>query len=173
MIGWLLVWMLVVGSPVARAADPNPYTLPALVNRDGARTSLARIADGHRLVVVVMKGAWCLVCMGQLQRLGAMEDLLDQRETRFVGVAVEAATGAAPAGPIARDPDHAVVAGLGLWRPEVGHPMPALVLFDRCGVERARAVGRGPGQRPEPALLGVLDTLVAAPEKCEEMPETT
>ena len=43
--------------------------------------------------------------------------------------------------------------------PAQGYPQPALVVFDRCGREAGRFVGRSPGQRPESALMAMLASI--------------
>ena len=61
--------------------------------------------------------------------------------------------------PLLSDQSTAVLRALRLWRPRWRHPLPALVVFDRCGNEVGRLEGRGPGMRPEAALLEHLKKL--------------
>ena len=67
----------------------SPYRTNALLDHHGRSTSLAAQARAHRLVVVVMKGTWCHVCIGQLQRLATMRRRLRDLRARVVGLSVE------------------------------------------------------------------------------------
>jgi peroxiredoxin len=117
-----------------------------------------------------MKSVECLVCRGQLQRLGKRIHRLTRLEARVVGLAHDGA-GAADGVPtgsfggfaVLSDRQHGVLRALRLWRPTWGHPLPSLLVFDRCGVERARLEGRGPGLRPERAIFRVLEQLAKEP----------
>ena len=71
----------------AEAADPWAET--PVLGPTGRVTSLAEVAGGDRLVVVVMKGSWCGVCVEQLRRLGQHRAALAALETRVVGLVVE------------------------------------------------------------------------------------
>ena len=46
--------------------------------------------------------------------------------------------------------------------------MPAIVVFDRCGDEAARWVGRGPEDRPENELFRELRKLLDERRVCEQ-----
>ena len=181
-LGWLAVLAPAqggeppVGQPVRSAApanEPTAYRLRTLVTTAGEGTSLAEQASGRPLVVVVMKGSWCPVCIDQLRRLGALRARIHKLGARVVGVSTDAVTEnrraaeeARLSDPILTDVQHRVVSALGLWRADAGHPMPAIVVFDRCGTERARIVGRAPGERPEPAVMRLLEEMVARPPAC-------
>ncbi len=178
--GWIQAFCLVglgLASPARAAAKQrNAYTERALRGDNGARTSLAAAAGGHRLVVVVMKGTWCPVCIKQLQRLAKLDKALKRLGVRVVGLTHEGVEKAnrlrkerALRHPILSDPKHEVLSLLGLWRPQWGHPLPAMVIFDRCGKERGRISGRAPGERPERALLRFLKKLVKRPERCNKI----
>ncbi len=156
--------LLLAAAPVA--GDDFVYGQSYLRDRTGAETSLARAADGDVLVAVILKGTWCHVCLRQLTELSRRKARLDALGVRVVGIAVEphARTAAAEQRhalpfPILSDPDHGVVSSLGLWRPRWGHPLPSIVVFDRCGEERQRFEGRRPGLRPERALMHLLETM--------------
>jgi peroxiredoxin len=120
-----------------------------------------------------MKGSWCPVCIAQLGRLGALRPRIHKLGARVVGVSTDkvaenrrAAEQARLSDPILTDADRRVVSALGLWRPDAGHPMPAIVVFDRCGTERARIEGRAPGERPEAAVIRLLEEMVTRPPSC-------
>jgi peroxiredoxin Q/BCP len=157
----------------ARATDEHPYRSETLRDHDGAKTSLARAAGGQRLVVVVIKGTWCPVCIGQLRSLGRRREELARLGTRVVGLSPDpheknkrTAEAHALAWPILADPRHRVIEALGLWREAWGHPLPAMLLFDRCGAERGRVEGRAPRDRAEETILRVLRALAQHPERC-------
>jgi peroxiredoxin len=161
----------IAGDGFARAAA---YDRKELRDHQDGKTSLSRSASGHRLVVVTMKGTWCQVCVAQLERLAKLRDALESRGARVVAITVEPAKKNAALAkrlglpfPILSDPKHRIVEQLGLWLPRADHPMPATVVFDRCGTERARLRGRRPGQRPEPQLLAFLRKLQEKPARCE------
>lgn len=170
----LLPLMVVAGTRGARAgAPPTAYEQRELRTPDGTATSLAHTARGTRLLVVVMKSVHCPVCVAQLRRLEQMSTELARFGVTTVGLSHEpfaqcgrAQRRAKLATVVLSDPKVKVIRTLGLWRDDFGHPMPALVLFDRCGSERGRLVGRRPGQRPEPALLELLRSLERDPERC-------
>lgn len=99
--------------------------------------------SGQTSVVVVMKEARCMVCQTQLRRLGSAK----------LG---------APVVGITHDPPHAAVAvtnatgvrtyshprgiqAMGLWEPRLGIAQPGVVVYDKCGTETGRIVGRQPG----------------------------
>lgn len=162
-----------LASPRVHAAESPAYHLKRLKNSRGGRTSLAQAARGDRLVVVVMKGAWCKVCVGQLARLADLRDRLRELGSRVVGISTDpvsenrrAAEEAKLPFEILSDEDHRVVEALGLWRSSYGHPMPAIVVIDRCGRERGRLLGRRPGQRPEASLVTLLEKIDGEPERC-------
>jgi len=120
-----------------------------------------------------MKGHWCPVCLGQLARLAALQGRLDGLRTHVVGLDADSPKANAEAAkemriplPILSDGQHEVLEALGLWRPKAGAPMPGLVVFDECGAERWRVVGRGPGERVEGKLLSALGKIHATPPRC-------
>jgi len=99
--------------------------------------------SGQTQVVVVMKMASCSVCAGQMQRLSSAElgvplmgithdpQPMADRVTQTTGVPTYS---------------HAEgIASMGLWLEDQGIAMPAVVVYDRCGVETGRVVGRRPG----------------------------
>lgn len=137
------------------------------------RTSLREQAAGRALVVVVMKGHWCPVCVGQLVRLGEQRGRLNELGAFVVGLNADGpkanrivAAQKRLVFPVLSDETHAVIERLGLWFPDAGHPMPAMVVFDRCGDEAGRLIGRSPGDRPEPQLFELLEKLRASKRAC-------
>jgi len=165
--------MLTALVAAALAAAPT-FSQPTLVDPQGQSASLASAARGQRAVVVVMKGTWCSVCVAQLERLASLQASLDALDTRVVGISADpsadtAALSARLPWPVYSDPAHAVIEAMGLWLPARVYPQPGLVVYDRCGVERARQAGRGPGWRPEPAILKLLEEMAAAPAACGEL----
>lgn len=154
-------------------AEP-PYQRSVLVDQDDVRTSLAAAAAGHTLVVVVMKGNWCRVCIAQLERLCQLNQQLKASDARLVGLNADAPAlnrrmrkdnGIDCA--VLSDESHEVLAALGLWLPRAQHPLPALLVFDRCGDEVARWAGRSPADRPEPALLRIVRKLADEQRVCD------
>lgn len=163
---------LALRSTPARAAAA-PYPTRGLIDQGGADQSLAEVADGQTLILVVMKGHYCSVCRAQLARLQALFARLKALRARVAGInadpyeanrAVSEKYGLAM--PILSDRQHAVVGPLGLWLEQAGHPMPAVVVFDRCGQETWRVVGRDSDSRPEAALLELAERLHLAPPSC-------
>jgi len=105
--------------------------------------ALARPPAGQTQVVVVMKMASCGVCAAQMRRL-AEADLGAPvmgitHSPRPEAQRVAAATGV---------PTYSHAEGIrsmGLWLDDRGLAMPAVVVYDRCGEEAGRIVGRRPG----------------------------
>ncbi|MEM6929473.1 MAG: hypothetical protein AAF602_21210 [Myxococcota bacterium] len=105
--------------------------------------ALAHPNKGQTSVVVVMKQARCTVCALQLRNLaraelgapvaGVTHD--PPGEAAMVTRATGVRTYSHPQG----------IRWLGLWREDLGMPQPAVVVFDRCGKETGRIVGRQPG----------------------------
>jgi peroxiredoxin len=158
---------------VARASAPSAYDLGSLRDHSGKKTSLRRVAGGGVIVAVVMKGTWCSVCMGQLRRLASLRARLSRLGAKVVGISTDsverckqAASDAAVPFPILSDAERRVVEALNLWNAEWDHPIPAVAVFDRCGTERGRLVGRTPDQRPEQALLELLEAIAKQPGRC-------
>jgi peroxiredoxin len=166
--------LLLLGALPATASATNaPYQARSLTTDRGATTSLAEIAAGNTLVVVVMKGHYCPVCRGQLARLEAM-----QGEFARAGARLTALNADPPAAnraiaekfgftsPITSDQGRSVLGALGLWLADAGHPLPAVVVFDACGTEVQRIVGRSDDARPESTLLETARKLHAKPPSC-------
>ncbi len=161
------------GEVALAGAPPTAYSRRGLVLPGGKTTSLAEVAGNKRLLVVAMKSVHCPVCLAQLARLEELSERLRKLGVTTVGVSHEppaecdeARKRSQLSTPLASDEDHDVLRALELWRGDLGHAMPALVVFDRCGTERGRLVGRRPGQRPEPALFDLLSALEREPERC-------
>lgn len=104
--------------------------------------ALARPPTGQTQVVVVMKNAGCPVCVEQLTRL---------REARLpanlMGITHESSEAAAVASQQTGVSVYSHAPGIrsmGLLRD--GYALPAVVVYDPCGDETGRIVGRRPGQ---------------------------
>jgi len=169
----LLAIVAVGGDASAKRKQRSGYHAVVLHDHKGQKTSLQAQAAGQRLVAVVMKGTWCRVCVQQLVRLAGRMRQLRKLQTRVVALTTEAPKKNAALAKkqklgftIASDPKHIVLSRLGLWRPAWGHPLPAIVVFDKCGRERARLEGRSPNTRVEHALLRYLREIDKKPEKC-------
>ncbi|HMJ11487.1 MAG TPA: redoxin domain-containing protein [Polyangiaceae bacterium] len=163
----------------ARAGEAaiDPWRARVLVGPDGKSTSLIEHARSGRLVVVTMKGHWCGVCLGQLARFSALRARLEKLNARVVGLNADPHRANAEAAklvgiplPILSDSRHPVLEALGLWLAEAEQPMPGIVVFDECGRERGRLVGRSPGQRDENAVIALLQKIAATPPKCQAQP---
>jgi hypothetical protein len=103
-------------------------------------SAIARPAPGSVQVVVVMKMATCTVCAGQLVQLAGADLGVPvvgiTHDSQQLAVRVTAATGVAtfshPEG----------IVSMGLWLADQGIAQPAVVVYDRCGGEAGRVVGR-------------------------------
>jgi peroxiredoxin len=159
-----------------QAEEPIPMLARrVLVDTRARSTSLAAQAGSGRLVVVVMKGVWCQVCADQLARFDRLQGELTRLQTRVVGLSNDSPDANALlkhsqglSCELLADPTLSVLQELGLWRPAWGHPLPAIVVFDRCGAERGRLLGRQPGVTGEAAVLDLLEELARNPAKCAE-----
>lgn len=98
---------------------------------------------GRTSVVVVMKMARCSVCATQLSALDAADlgvpVLGLTHDPPPAAAAVTARTGV----PTYSHPG--AIESMGLWLAARGIAQPAVVVFDRCGEETGRIVGRRPG----------------------------
>lgn len=156
-----------------KAAGDRAYRLRALQTVDQQVTSLAREGARKQLVVVVMKGVGCAVCVAQLERLARYQKQLSALRATVVAISHDSPAKIRQmlkqrkiAFPVLSDPQHRVLEALGLWRPRWGHPLPSIVIFDRCGDERGRLEGRGPRARPERSLFRLLQRLHRQRPKC-------
>ena len=170
----LLVLLSACCWPALARARADVFTRRVLADQRGEQTSLAAQADGKHLVLVVMKGHWCRVCVAQVQRFGQLASTLKSLSARVVGLNADApesnrkmAEDEGIDSPVLSDTTHEVLSALGLWLPREQHPLPAIVLFDRCGDEVARWVGRHPGDRPESDVIRVLRKLAEDKRVCE------
>jgi peroxiredoxin len=159
-------------TPKKKPNKHSAYDMRALFDSSGKPTSLAEQADGQHLVVVVLKATRCPVCAAQLERLAKLRKQLKKRHTRVVALTSESVDQVREAQkhlpfPLLSDPKQRVLQLLDLWQPGWDHPLPALVVFDRCGSERARSEGRGPGSRHERELLQLLDKLDDEESSCK------
>ena len=167
------------GLPIER----NPYGMRSLLRPRATslgkvqRHALADIADGHRLVVVVMKGHWCDVCAQQLKEFAFLRKHLEKLDARVVGLSADSPRANADVMkrhklpyPVLSDPRHKVLKAMGVWHEKWGHPLPSIIVYDRCGKERGRVSGRRPGMRPEKALLEFLGAIDQKPERCDAPP---
>ncbi len=150
----------------ALAAAPG-WSTAALLDADDRHVSLATAASGRPLVLVVMKHTACPVCRDELLRLRAVPSIA-QSGAVVVGLAVDTAASDDPLRTsVLHDPTHQVVAELGLWR--APFTMPALVVFDHCGDERGRVVGRNPGMPQDRAAAALLQRVLDAPGRCGDL----
>ncbi len=163
----------VTEASAAKAAF-DPWRARVLVGPDGKATSLIEHSRNGRLVLVTMKGHWCGACLGQLARFSALRARLDKLKAHGVGLNAdshrpnaEAAKHVGVALPMLSDARHLVLERLGLWIADAEQPMPGIVVFDECGRERGRLVGRNPGQRDENAVIALLEKIATAPPKCK------
>lgn len=104
--------------------------------------ALARPPTGQTQVVVVMKNAACEVCLGQLARLRRA-----RLPANLMGITHEGRDRAAAAAERVGVPVYSHAPGIeamGLLRD--GYAMPGVVVYDPCGEEAGRIVGRRPGQ---------------------------
>ena len=174
---WLERWE---AKPVAApSAAPGIFERKLLRTHSHTLTSLAQEAGGKRLLVVVAKGNYCPVCLSQILRLERHSARLAQLGARLVGLTVDSPASNQKArkkhgvtSGLLSDASTRVVRALGLWSPEVQHPTPAIVLFDECGSEAGRWMGRYPGHRPDAAVWEKLETLSKNPPRCSASPNT-
>lgn len=157
------------------AADVDVYRAISLQTLAEEETTLAAQAHGGNLVVVVMKGHWCAVCAKELLRFAGRRKDLAKSHATVVGLNADvpkanrgrAAVDSIPF-EILSDRSTAALRALRLWAEEVGHPIPAVVVFDRCGKEHARQVGRAPGNSSLEWTIRILGRLEKNPPRCEE-----
>jgi hypothetical protein len=120
-----------------------------------AALPLPAFADGGAwTALVVMRRADCSVCLAEIAALveaGATVPALRVRAITH-GSAAEAAHAARLSGvPVGSDP--ARIRALGLWDEGRAEARPAVILFDPCGREVGRVLGRGPGHLAAPAVV--------------------
>jgi peroxiredoxin len=128
-------------------------------------TSLADQAAGHHLLVAVYPEADCLDCKVQLSRLAKYQRQFKQLGTKVIAIADQksrllrhAAMTSSPVA-IAHDPSRKLIRRIAARDARSRKLRPSLVLFDRCGKERARLIGGLPGLALEPAMLKVIENL--------------
>src|SRR5688500_14145848 len=80
-----VLWFSAAGA----ASSLSAYSDAALRDHSGRKTSLAAVASGKRLVVVVMKGSWCPVCVAQIRRLESMRSRLNAVGALLVAVSTD------------------------------------------------------------------------------------
>lgn len=108
-----------------------------------APSALAHPNTGETSVVVVLKSASCSVCATQLRTLAQAE-----LGVPLMGITHDPKEAAAKVATVTGVPTYSHAAGIesmGLWLPERGIAQPAVVVYDRCGAEAGRIVGRAPG----------------------------
>jgi hypothetical protein len=118
-------------------------TLASLLLLALAPSALAHPGGGKTSVVVVMKMASCPVCATQLRTL-AQADL----GVSVMGITHSPKAAAARVTAATGVPTYSHAAGIesmGLWLADQGIAQPAVVVYDRCGGETGRIVGRAPG----------------------------
>jgi peroxiredoxin len=161
-----------LGTPAV--AGSGPYARRALFDQGGAEQSLAEVAAKKTLIVVVMKGHYCPVCRAQLARLQELRQPLEQLGTVCCGLNADPVAANRVISekfgfemPILSDPMHSVLAALGLWLEGAAHPMPAIIVYDQCGNEARRILGRDGNDRPEATLLRLVKRLHDEPPQCQ------
>ncbi len=130
-----------------------PHAAPAAVPLPPDRVS----------VVVVMKHAGCPVCLAEIAGLRALGSRLDAHLTAVTHEAPERAAEASLRSGVAVHSDTGWIVDRGLFVPDRGHARPAVLIFDRCGREAGRVIGRGPGVLAAPEVLRLRDRIVEAP----------
>lgn len=119
-----------------------------------APTGWARPGAEGTQVVVVLKQAACPVCAGQLRRLSeaglGVSVVGITHDPPNDAARVAAATGV----PAYSHPEGMV--SLGLWAPGQATATPAVVVYDRCGTEVGRIVGRAPGRDATEAVRALV-----------------
>lgn len=129
----------------------------------GLNAAEAHPTAGRTSVIVVMKGARCPVCVTQLRALGRAELAADvvgmTHDSEAAAAAVTRSTGV-------RTSSHpAAIRAMGLWLAQYDMAQPAIVVYDRCGTETGRILGRGPG-RDETASVRRLVAQANAVASC-------
>ena len=125
-----------------------------------AATAQAHPNAGQTSVVVVMKMARCSVCIEQLRTLRTAEI-----GAPIAGITHEPPQAAAVVTRATGVPTYSHgrgIVALGLWRPDLGIAQPAVVVYDKCGDEAGRIVGRRPG-------LDVTDQVRALVEVADQV----
>ena len=149
---------------------------PTLVTSAGALVKLENIASGQVVVMVVMKGTWCPVCVRELRDLSAMKDLFKRLDARLVGLNAQSSSmngkaraqlGLAPE--LYSDPEARFLQGQNLWIPSMGHPMPGLLILNRCGRVHSIWTGRAPGFSARARVLSILQRLKEKPSVCRQL----
>ena len=148
-------------------------------------TSLADQAAGHRLLVAVYPEADCLDCKVQLSRLAKYQQQFHQLGTKVIAISDQksqlvghASKTTAPVA-IAHDRSRKLVRQIAARDTRSRKLRSSLVLFDRCGKERARLIGGLPGLALEPAMLKVIENLdkahgnESAVNRCKRKPAKT
>ncbi len=125
-------------TPLGGGYSPLMRTLLLL-----AFAALAHPNAGQTQVVVVMKMADCPVCATQMKQLASAHlgapVLAITHDDEVAAARVSSVTGVPTY-------SHATgIEAMGLWLPEQGIAQPAVVVYDKCGAETGRVVGRGPG----------------------------
>lgn len=124
-----------------------------------APSALAHPGGGQTSVVVVMKQADCAVCTTQLRTLDRAA-----LGVSLMGITHSPKAAAERAGKAAGVPVYSHAEGIvamGLWMPEQGIAQPAVVVYDRCGTETGRIVGRAPGVDVTAQVRTLVDTAEA------------
>ncbi len=121
----------------------------------GVPTSLGELGElggGRSRVVVVMKGTWCPVCVGQLHEISRGVSARPDLGTAVVGLTLDdrkqiqiLRQKQGIKSPIISDPTGKLLARFGLYQKGRPYPMPGLVFIDACGEVYTVIPGRGPG----------------------------
>ena len=144
-----------------------------LIAPNDAPRSLAEIANGKPVAMIVMKGPWCPVCIEQVNRLVQRSGEVQRSGGRVV---VLTDLGAEENRALAKehgwtfmvygDPSHRLLAEHGLWREGAPIVYPGLIFLDKCGEVAFVGRGRRPGQIQDPVVLKTLRSLSARHAGC-------
>lgn len=168
-------------APVADAAAIGPAIGSrvamnlALTDSQGKPTTLARVAGGKPLMIVLFRSAaWCPYCQAQLKGLGPVAAAAQARGVRFIAVSYDKpATLAAFATkqgltyPLYSDAGSRMIDALKVRDPQYkadsiafGVPYPTTLMLDRHGIVKAKSVETDyrirPTQADQIAMMAAL-----------------
>ncbi len=132
-------------------------------------TADARPPSGQTQVVVVMKSASCAVCARQMRQLKQAE-----LGVSLMGITHDPSEAAVRVSNATGVPTYSHAAGIramGLYRADLGMATPAVVVYDRCGDEVGRLVGRGPGIDATTEVRGLV-VRAESVATCEQNPQS-
>jgi peroxiredoxin len=155
---------VLAASTTALAASTTVKAASTTARPSHKLTSLADQANGGHLLVVVYPEAGCTDCRQQLARLAKYDKQLRQLNTRVIAVAAKTSPAMRAAVAMAdtpfalvSDPSKRLIQQIALRDTRSSALRQSLVLFDRCGKERARLMGNIPGLSVELAMLKLIE----------------